>query len=159
MLNIHLGSGYLTVPLPFWTEEMNWRGRADRVGCTAICMLAGMLWMCEFPLCLGHSGKDNWFLTTLGEPNQENWWLRKSHLSVYIKQTAIEGSWEDCGEEGELELPYPGSKWSRKTSGGSVYSEAGVPHGRGTLDKLRPSAAVGQKSSNNHHIENFSCTS
>lgn len=54
--------------------------RADGGGCTAVCMLTGMLWMCEFPLCLMHSGKDNWFLTTLGEPTQESWWLRKMSL-------------------------------------------------------------------------------
>ena len=31
MLNIHLVSGYLTVLLPFWTEETNWRGEQGRL--------------------------------------------------------------------------------------------------------------------------------
>ena len=69
--------------LPFCLSERRKRTREEqgRPRCVyAVCMLTGVLRTCAFPLCLVHSGKDNWFLTTLGEPTQESWWLRKTSL-------------------------------------------------------------------------------
>lgn len=59
-LNIHLGSGFLIVPVPIGAEEKNWR--EGQGGGEAVCTLTGMVKMCEFPLCQAHSRESNWFL-------------------------------------------------------------------------------------------------